>query len=115
MEARECLHEAARIAADTGVFRLSVRVLAGIALLMVDQSEAERAVELYALVSRYGYVANSRWFEDVLVRPIADAVASLPPDAVSTAEERGRERDLHATVKRLLAELDSEDGVRAAV
>jgi hypothetical protein len=33
-----------------------------IALLLTDQGEQERAVELYALALRYPVVANSRWF-----------------------------------------------------
>ena len=33
------------------------------------------------------------------------AVATLPPEAVAAAQERGRARDLKATVAELLAEL----------
>jgi hypothetical protein len=52
-------------------------------------------------------VANSRWFEDVAGRHIAAAAAAqLPPDAVAAAQERGRVRDLWATVEQLLAELE---------
>jgi hypothetical protein len=48
--------------------------------------------------SRYPYVANSRWFEDVASKHIA-AAATLPPDAVSAAQERGRARDLWETAQ----------------
>ena len=75
------------------------------ALLLADRGEAERSVELYALASRYGYVANSRWFEDVFGRPIAAAAASLPPEVVAVAKERGRGRDLLATVNELSVDL----------
>jgi hypothetical protein len=50
-------------------------------------------------------VAKSRWFEDVVGRQIAAVAATLPPDVVAAAQERGRARDLEATVAELLVEL----------
>ena len=75
------------------------------ALLLADQGQAEWAVELYAMASRYGFVANSRWFEDVAGRHIAAVAGTLPPDVVAAAQERGRVRDLEATTAELLVEL----------
>ncbi len=80
-------------------------MLPGIALLLADQGEKERAVELYALASRYPLVANSRWFEGVAGKHIAAVAATLPPEVVAAAQERGRARDLEATVAELLIEL----------
>jgi len=79
--------------------------LPAIALLLADEGEKERAVELYALASRYPLVANSRWFEDVAGRHIAAVAATLPPDAVAAAQERGQARTLEVTVAELLVEL----------
>jgi predicted ATPase/DNA-binding SARP family transcriptional activator len=79
--------------------------LAGIALLLADEGEAERAMELYALASRYPFVANSHWFEDVVGRHIAAVTATLHPQVAAAAQERGRGRDLLATVGELLVEL----------
>ena len=79
--------------------------LPGVALLLVENGRLERAVEVYALASRYPFVANSRWFEDVAGRHIATVAAALPPDVVAAAQERGRARDMDATVAELLAEL----------
>jgi hypothetical protein len=73
---------------------------------MAGWGNSERAVELYALASRYPFVANSPWFENVAGRHVAAAAASLPPDVVAAAQERGRARDLEATVAELLAELE---------
>jgi hypothetical protein len=81
--------------------------LPAIALLLADQGEKERALELYALASRAPYVANSRWFEDIAGRYIAAVAASLPPEVVAAAQGRGRARDLDATAEELLAELES--------
>jgi len=79
-------------------------------LLLADagksaRSENERAVELHVLEARYPFVANSRWFEDVAGKHITAVAATLPPEVVATAQERGRARDLDATVAELLVEL----------
>jgi hypothetical protein len=58
----------------------------------------------------YPYAANSRWFEDVAGREIAAAAEVLSPEAVTEAQERGRSRDLWATVEELLDELAPEEG-----
>ena len=75
------------------------------ALLLADQGEATRAIELYVLAYQHPHVANSRWFEDVLGRQIAAVAETLAPEVVAAARERGAARDLEATVVELLAEL----------
>ena len=80
----------------------------------IDQGETELAVELYALASCHPYVANSRWFEQVYGRKIAAVVATLPPEVVAAARERGQARDMEATAAELLAELGGS-GVASAV
>lgn len=77
------------------------------ALLLADEGDVERAVELYAAALQSPYIANSRWFEDIAGRHIRELAASLPPDVVAAAEQRGRARDLLATAKALLAELQA--------
>jgi hypothetical protein len=76
------------------------------ALLLADQGQQERAVELYALASQNPYVANSRWFEDIAGRHIVAVAATLPPEVVAAAEARGRGRDLWGTAEALLKELE---------
>jgi predicted ATPase/DNA-binding SARP family transcriptional activator len=106
-QARQHLCEALRTVADTGGIMPSLMyALPAVALLLADRGEVERAVEVYALASRYPFVANSRWFEDVAGKHIAAVAATLPPEAVAAAQERGRVRDLDATVAELLAELE---------
>jgi hypothetical protein len=80
--------------------------LPGVALLLADLGEKVRAMEVYALASRYPVIANSAWIEDVAGQHIAAMAATLPPDVVTTARKRGRERDLTDTVNDLLAELE---------
>jgi predicted ATPase/tetratricopeptide (TPR) repeat protein len=104
-QAQQHLSEALKTTAVTSALWPLMYALPAIALLMADQGEMDQAVELYALASRYPFVANSRWFEDVAGRHIAAVASTLPPEVVAAAQERGRARDLDATVKELLVEL----------
>jgi tetratricopeptide (TPR) repeat protein len=103
--AREHLVEALRLGRELDSWPPVALALPAIALLLADRGQIERAVELYALASRYPYVANSRWFEDVAGREISALTATLPPEVVAAAQARGRARDLWATAEELLAEL----------
>jgi tetratricopeptide (TPR) repeat protein len=104
--AGQYLAKALQIFTEIGAFFPLMYGLPAVALLLVDRGETERAVELYALASRYPFVANSRWFEDVAGKHIAAVAATLPPEVVAAAHERGRARDLEVTVAELLAELE---------
>jgi predicted ATPase len=100
------LYEALRTTAEIRAFTPLMTALPAMALLLAEQGEKERAVELYALASRYPFVANSHWLEDVAGRHIAAVAATLPPDVVAAAQERGKARDLDSTVAELLEELE---------
>jgi hypothetical protein len=78
--------------------------LPGVALLLLDAGGAERAVELYALATRYPIVGNSRWFQELAGLQITAAADLLPPEVAVAAQERGQNRDLDATVAKLLVE-----------
>lgn len=92
-------------AAWAGRFMEQMVAVSGIALMLADEGEVERATELYALALRHPFVANSRWFEDVIGRQIESAASSLPPEVIRKARERGQARDLEATLAELLEEL----------
>jgi hypothetical protein len=104
-QARGQLGEVLRLLIDTRNSTTALHSLAAAALLRMDAGEAERAVQLYALASSYPFVANSRWFEEIAGQETAAAAETLPPDVVARAHERGRARDLWATVEELLEEL----------
>ncbi len=84
--------------------------LPGAALLLADRGQRERAVEIYALVSQYPFVAKSRWFEDIAGQHIAAAAADLPREVVEAAQARGRARNLQDVVAELLAQLGAASG-----
>jgi hypothetical protein len=79
--------------------------LPALALLLADRGEQERAVEVHALATRYPLVARSRWFEDVVGRPIKDLATTLPTDVVASARERDQVQGLEASLMELLANL----------
>ncbi len=83
-------------------------VLPGIALLFADRGDAERAVELYALASTFGVVANSKWFADIAGDEITSAAEELPVEVVEAAKTRGGELDLWETAAGLLEEFESD-------
>ena len=107
-EAQMFLGQALRFAAETKAVLSILYALPAAALLLAHDGEIEHAVELYALASRYPFVAHSRWFEDVAGRHIVAAAQALPPDAVAAAQERGRARDLWDTVEELLTEFRAD-------
>jgi DNA-binding SARP family transcriptional activator len=82
-----------------------VNALSGIALMLADDGEFERALELYTLALKHPFVANSRWFEDVAGREITVNTANLPPQVAEAARARGRSLDLWQYAGELLDEL----------
>jgi hypothetical protein len=75
------------------------------ALLLADQGEVERAVEVYACASRYPFVANSRWFEEMAGEQIRFAAASLPSEVRELAQRRGQAQVWDTMARELLTEL----------
>jgi predicted ATPase len=110
-QAQQYLVEALRLASETRSFPGLLFTLSTLALLLIDQGEPERAVELYALASLHQFVANSRWFEDVAGQHVAAAAADLPVEVVAAAQERGRAQDIWATAVELLAELEKRERI----
>jgi tetratricopeptide (TPR) repeat protein len=106
--ARAHLSEALLTGTETRDLWAIVETLPAFAHILVDEGKIERAVELYALASRYPYVANSQWFEDVVGKHIAAVSATLSPGVVSAEQQRGRARDLWETAEQLLEELEGE-------
>jgi tetratricopeptide (TPR) repeat protein len=108
-QARSYLWEALKTGVELHSFGLVIMSIPTVALLLADagDSGAERAVENYALASRYRYISKSRFYEDIVGRHIAAVATTLPPDVVAAAQERGRARDLWETAKELLDELNA--------
>ncbi|MEZ4621115.1 MAG: hypothetical protein R2867_37205 [Caldilineaceae bacterium] len=63
-------------------------VLPGIALLLADAGEAERAIELYAQIAEIPVVANSTMRWDLAGAQLASVAATLPAEIVRAARAR---------------------------
>jgi tetratricopeptide (TPR) repeat protein len=96
--ARQALQIYTEIHLYTFFAYLSVAVMA---LLLADRGEIVRALELYSLVTRQGYLAQSRWFADLYGRFI-EAAANLPPEEIAAAKDRGQALDFSKTIDTLL-------------
>ena len=88
-----------------------LEAMAAAAAVLAQRSEAERAVEVYALLNRHDYVANSRWFGDVFGQVVEKAAANLPPDTVAAAKARGEASVLWQAARELLSEHGMSENV----
>jgi predicted ATPase len=103
--ARQCVVQALETGVELGAFMPVMYGLPVAALLLADQGSVERAVEVYACATRYGFVANSHWFEDVVGQQLRIMAASLPAEAVESAQEQGRLRNWDVMAAELLSDL----------
>ena len=104
-QARQSLLASFALALEIRSFPMLLTLLPAAAHFLASEGQKSRAVEVYALVSRYPFVANSIWFADVVGQKIAAAASALPPEMVTRARERGRALDLWNTAAELSTEL----------
>jgi hypothetical protein len=107
-QARQHLGQSLQIAVEVRSALLFWFVLPSVAVLLAVQGRAERAVDLYALASRWTSVSRSRLWQDIAGRRVAAAAEALPPEVVAAAQERGRAREVWATVEELLVEFEED-------
>jgi predicted ATPase/DNA-binding CsgD family transcriptional regulator len=105
-QASKAILETTKTALELGAALFLAPGLAAAALLLRAKGEVERAVELYALACREPYVANSRWYDDLVGHELHAAAASLPPGIADAAQQRGQQLDMWQTAAQLLVELE---------
>jgi len=76
------------------LYLMLITSLSMLALLLVDDGEAEQAVELYTLLTEHPYTVNSQWFSQIVTPEITAAAMKLSEAERVKAEERGRKQDL---------------------
>jgi DNA-binding SARP family transcriptional activator/predicted ATPase/tetratricopeptide (TPR) repeat protein len=103
-KARRRLNEALRVGIEYRDFLTMQFILSGAALLVAEEGAGSRALELQALAAKYQFITSSRFYQDIIGKRIATLTATLSPEIVAAAEQRGRQRDLWATAEELLAE-----------
>ena len=103
--ARRSVVEALEIGTELGAFMPVMYSLPVAALLLAEGGMVERAVELYACATSYPFVANSRWFQDLVAGPLAAAEAGLSAESAAAARARGQAQDWQTVAATLHAEL----------
>jgi hypothetical protein len=103
--ARRSVVEALEIGIDLGAFMPVIYSLPVAALLLAEGGAVEQALELCACATRYPFVANSRWFQDLIAGPLATAEARLSAESAAAARARGQAQDWQAMVATLPAAL----------
>jgi tetratricopeptide (TPR) repeat protein len=95
---------ALKLLAEFKHFFWMLYALATLALLLAHRGQEIRALEIYNLISRYNFVANSKWFDDVFGRRLETVAKNLPDDKVEMAQEQAQSMDVWGTVSQLLKE-----------
>jgi serine/threonine protein kinase/tetratricopeptide (TPR) repeat protein len=81
----------------------SIRAIVGIAYLLADEGQKEKALEMSSLALHHPM--SWQMEKDHAAHLISVLENKLPPEIVAAAVERGEERDLEATIENLLIEL----------
>ena len=73
--------------------------LAAIALLYITKNELDAVMEIYTVAQQHPFVANSRWFVDVIGTRITAVAQNLSSEAIAAAQARGRALDMWETAE----------------
>jgi len=103
-EARTFLGRSLKIGHEFGVYFPLVFGLSVVALLLVDENQIERAVEIYSQVESHPVVGCSIWWRDAVGHEIDQAGSSLSSNVFEAAKARGKSLDMRETAKSLLDE-----------
>jgi tetratricopeptide (TPR) repeat protein len=110
--ARRSVVEALEIGMELGALMPVLYSLPVAALLLAEAGAIERAVQVYACATRYPFVANSCWFQDLIAGPMAAAADRLSTESAAAARERGQAQDWRTLAATLPAELQNKGGTK---
>ena len=105
-QARQHMLEALTIAQQLS---LRINILAFAALLLIEEGQTERGLELFALACTQPLIADSRWFDDVVGRHIEAAAETLSTEVAAEARNRGETMDWWQTIEDLLDQLRASE------
>lgn len=106
VSARQALTEAFALAVELKTPLTCCFAFPFLALLLAEQGELEQAITLYAMATRFPFVANSCWFERIAGGRIAVLTTGLASTTVATLQAKAQTLDLW-TIARQLATLSS--------
>jgi predicted ATPase len=103
-EARAFLRRSLQIGHEIGAYEPLVFGLPVVALLLVDENQIERAVEIYSQAESHPIVGRSHWWRDVVGHEIDHAGSSLSSSVLEAAKARGKSLNLWEIADDLLDE-----------
>lgn len=101
---RDYLMRSLRIAVDTESFLSLLDIFPAVALYLLGQNELSLALETYTLASQYAYVANSRWFDDI----VGWNIKAIKAGKTAKGKRCGEGRDMWVTATELLMKLERD-------
>ena len=107
-QARQRLAEALLITKELHDSVTAIFILPCAFLFLVQEGKIDLAQELYALASLYPFFTNTAFIQDLVREPFIALSNEVQPEVVAAAEQRGRQRDLWATIDELLVEFSGE-------
>jgi len=102
LEAKIFLKRSLQIADKFGIYQPLVFALPVVALLLIDENQIERAVEVYFQAENQPIIGNSHWWRDSVGREIDQAGSSLSSNVLDEAKIRAKSLDLWETAKALV-------------
>ncbi len=97
------IHTALKLLSEYQHFFWMFYALGILALLLAQRGQEIQAVEVYSLIERYPFVANSKWFQDVIGHPLDEVVTGkLTTGEVKAARQRAEALEVWSTVRQLL-------------
>ena len=79
--------------------------LPGLALYLARRGDVEQATTVWAQAHCHPFVANSKWYQNVVGLELMAAAAGLPHDVAELAQRRGRGMELWPMIETLLGNL----------
>ena len=111
--AKQHLQQALENAAAQGFYLAYIHSLALLARMLAEAGEVEQAVEVYATACSHPVASNSKYFDDLFGKHIADRARHLPAKNVEAARARGRSLTLSQAGEKYLAMLKDPAGLLA--
>ncbi len=111
-EARQYFQQALELATELQVAPIALEVCVGVAQLLAQAGDVERAVELLALAEQHE--ASTFETKENARQYLAEMVDRLSPETAGAAQTRGQTQDLWTTAQQVLAALAGDDGPRGS-
>ena len=105
-QARQNLAEVLQLALQFRHHSMPKYVLLGAAMLAAEEARAARAVELWTVASSHiSLFTTARSYQDIYRQRIAPVAETLSPEVAAAAQERGRDKEVWATLEELQTDL----------